>query len=361
MRYLSVYNKLKMTNKELIYQYATTGQIIPKYQFNKLPNNTKKSYIKQRVIAAKQDHKFYIKDYELFGLQINDAQNIANSLIDENLVLLIQQTENINLLFNITKDNGLDRFKKMCGAPDFVIHNNINFFIKVLKNKKEPEKIINVFSETERHKLATYLIKSEFFYDIIDETLEPIKIFDELGILSTVTRRIGDLSNDSIIEFTKRHQNSDDMIQLLYFQILSRNIKIDGYSLHRIYINSKNPQKIFQLLKLAPTSTSFTMDELRLLFSRSVNLKEYLILINSNSTEKIETNIKNRMDLYDMRRVLATVNSLENLDIFVNIMGEKLIYGMKDFTDTDWGFILEHQRMNDKIYNAILKFKKDYF
>jgi hypothetical protein len=103
------------------------------------------------------------------------------------------------------------------------------------------------------------------------------------------------------------------------------------------------------------------MDELRLLFSRSVNLKEYLILINSNSTEKIETNIKNSMDLYDMRRVLATVNSLENLDIFVNIMGEKLIYGMKDFTDTDWGFILEHQRMDDKIYNAILKFKKDYF
>jgi hypothetical protein len=42
-------------------------------------------------------------------------------------------------------------------------------------------------------------------------------------------------------------------------------------------------------------------------------------------------------------------------------MGEKLIYGMKDFTDTDWGFILEHQRMDDKIYNAILKFKKDYF
>jgi hypothetical protein len=53
-----------MSNIELIKQYADTGAILPKYQFDKLNNNLKNSYLRRRVMQA-IEHKWYdLRDHE---------------------------------------------------------------------------------------------------------------------------------------------------------------------------------------------------------------------------------------------------------------------------------------------------------
>lgn len=41
-----------MTNKDLISQYVDTGIGIPEYQFDKLSNNDKKTYLRKRLIGG---------------------------------------------------------------------------------------------------------------------------------------------------------------------------------------------------------------------------------------------------------------------------------------------------------------------
>jgi len=40
-----------MTNKELIKQYINNRQFITEYQFNKLSNSEKKSYLRARILG----------------------------------------------------------------------------------------------------------------------------------------------------------------------------------------------------------------------------------------------------------------------------------------------------------------------
>ena len=52
-----------MDNKDLISQYVDTGLGIPEYQFMQLSNNDKKTYLRKRLIAAKQYYN--IDKYEI--------------------------------------------------------------------------------------------------------------------------------------------------------------------------------------------------------------------------------------------------------------------------------------------------------
>jgi hypothetical protein len=58
-----------MTNQNLIKQYVETGKRIPEYQFNKLSNNLKKTYLRKRVMVAntpnfESDQDIFLQDWE---------------------------------------------------------------------------------------------------------------------------------------------------------------------------------------------------------------------------------------------------------------------------------------------------------
>jgi hypothetical protein len=82
-----------MTNKDLIRQYvSTTGLPIPEYQFNKLNNNLKTSYLRKRLQAAQNSSNHYLKEYEIFALPEDIKRNYINGLSDDNIHLLIQKS-----------------------------------------------------------------------------------------------------------------------------------------------------------------------------------------------------------------------------------------------------------------------------
>ena len=56
-----------MDNKDLIRQYIDTGQPIGKYQFDKLADNMKVTYLRKRMIAYQQDEDYKLNRYEIFG------------------------------------------------------------------------------------------------------------------------------------------------------------------------------------------------------------------------------------------------------------------------------------------------------
>jgi hypothetical protein len=79
-----------MTNKDLISQYVDTGLGINKYQFDKLSNNDRRTYLRKRVISMQTDSKF-LHGYEF------------SMLSDE------QKAESIKYLDNDKLENTLNR------------------------------------------------------------------------------------------------------------------------------------------------------------------------------------------------------------------------------------------------------------
>jgi hypothetical protein len=60
-----------MNNKDLISQYADSGMGIPEYQYNKLPSNDKKTYIRKRGIASlRSGGELYNYEYRLMSNEV---------------------------------------------------------------------------------------------------------------------------------------------------------------------------------------------------------------------------------------------------------------------------------------------------
>lgn len=84
-----------MTNKDLISQYVDTGIGIPRYQFDKLSNNDKKTYLRKMRISILNDYR-YVEYY--YGELPEDIQlSVVNK--NENLIVRIKNpTEKVQLV-----------------------------------------------------------------------------------------------------------------------------------------------------------------------------------------------------------------------------------------------------------------------
>lgn len=84
-----------MTNKDLISQYVDTGIGIPEYQFNKLSNNDKKTYLRKMQISIKNDTS-NIKYY--YGELPEDIQLIEIQFDVFNIRYLKNPTEKVQMI-----------------------------------------------------------------------------------------------------------------------------------------------------------------------------------------------------------------------------------------------------------------------
>ncbi len=347
-----------MTPEDLIRQYITTGQIIPKYQYDKLSNNEKKSYIKQRLVAAGQHSNYQIKDYEVLGLPPEDGKKIMSSLDKMNAVQMMSSSTNIRELLPYIDTNVIKYFKDRSGAPDFKQLRGSAFLLDALKDQEEPELIINLFTNEEK---INFRQKTESDYDIYSDILErtkqPIKIFNAIGLnMFKILEQKNDYYYHNIL---KNNNNPNDIITLLHPQIRMRQLRMDDPDLARLYISAAHPMEIYKLTRWE--IKDLTSDEITYSFAKSDNITELIETYNQMSKIRDFKKYIQYLDFYSMRRILSTVRSLENLNTFITLMGDKMIYSMKDYTNNDWEFVLKYHKVSKpNVYNELLKYQKQY-
>jgi len=92
---------INMTNKDLISQYADTGLGIPKYQFDKLSSNDKRTYFRKRLIALQHSDKF-LHGYE-FSMLTDQQKNESIKYLDDDKLeyTLNRRYDNEGLIYSL--------------------------------------------------------------------------------------------------------------------------------------------------------------------------------------------------------------------------------------------------------------------
>ena len=90
-----------MTNKDLIKQYVgSTGLSIPEYQFNKLNNNLKTSYLRKRIQATEASPREHLREYEFLALPDDVRTNYIDKLSIDNLYDTLRYSNNSYRFYN---------------------------------------------------------------------------------------------------------------------------------------------------------------------------------------------------------------------------------------------------------------------
>ena len=119
-----------MTNKDLIKQYVDTGIKISEYQFNQLNNNLKTTYLRKRVIASKLSP---LVDYELLLLPDDDRTKYINNLDSNGIHYLLKDSKEPDKIINI-----------LLSTEGFINKLDSKKINSLLKNSKELDKIKEV-------------------------------------------------------------------------------------------------------------------------------------------------------------------------------------------------------------------------
>lgn len=114
-----------MDNRDLIRQYVDTGLEISEYQFNKLSNNDKKTYMRKRIIANENGR--YLSHWEFNFL---DEENKTKTLVAS----INKKNDFISRIFNNSPDSFINHvfdllfnYYKNHGIPDFTLNQFFNF------------------------------------------------------------------------------------------------------------------------------------------------------------------------------------------------------------------------------------------
>ena len=152
-----------MNNKDLIKQYVgSTGLSIPEYQFNKLNNNLKNSYLRKRIQATEASPREYLRYFELIALPEDVRTKYINKLNSFGIDDLLNYSKERDKIINI-----------LLSTEGFI--NKLNsygiYYLFIYSN--EPDKIINILLSTKGfiNNLDSYGIKY-----LLEYSNEPDKI-----------------------------------------------------------------------------------------------------------------------------------------------------------------------------------------
>jgi hypothetical protein len=212
-----------MNNKDLIRQYvSTTGLPIPEYQFNKLNNNLKTSYLRKRLQSDNSEGGTKLEPFELLALPDDTRNNYISNLKFYRIISLLQNSKDPEKIYNILADKGIDIISQL-GSGD------MNHLVSV---SKEPDKIINILLSNKQliSNLHPSLIRLFLRY-----SNEPNKIINILG----------NIGKESIL-----NMNSDNLRLLLEFS--KRPDKIINILLsNKDFIANLNSESIYFILKFS--------------------------------------------------------------------------------------------------------------
>ena len=143
-----------MTNKDIIKQYVDTGMLIPEYQFDKLTIGLLRTYLRKRIIAAKNDQVMpedLIQNYEFNKLNKDEKDKIIPFIN-----IKYDKMSNDELEHNIRIT--LDFIYNCKSIPDFMLH------------EYNPDYINNLFSRF----LDQYKSRNMDMTNLIEEMMETI-------------------------------------------------------------------------------------------------------------------------------------------------------------------------------------------
>ena len=116
-----------MTSKDLIQQYVDTGIKISEYQFNQLNNNLRITYLRKRLMVGK------LVDYEILMLPDDIRTKYINNLDLNGIGNLLKDSKEPDKIINI-----------LLSTEGFINKLDSNGIHYLLIFSKEPEKIINL-------------------------------------------------------------------------------------------------------------------------------------------------------------------------------------------------------------------------
>jgi hypothetical protein len=221
-----------MTNKDLIKQYVDTGLQLPQYQFSKLPDWAKKTYIRKRIIAVQQhdDERVQLLPYELVAAPEEYQNQVIHKITDK----IID--------FGLDGDHGEDNTEfnfKYGSTPDLLM----NMFAD------SDAMIVKLFNNPEfRAKINADIIKDSLSW-CQDPRLIPQTLGDALFKKFVALQSVGDVK--SLIVYAQHPVN---MVEALGEPALDRLVPAtgDGDRSYQVSISdliyAYNPNEILTLL-----------------------------------------------------------------------------------------------------------------
>ena len=158
-----------MNNKDLLKQYVDIGQPINKYQYEKLTDNLKVTYLRKRMIAANQYENYEdyeIRVYEVLGAPKSHKPEMVNFLVKE----MKSYFEDCHL------SNG---FK---GNEMNYIYGNLNPVVKkVLESSVWDSRLDDIIIEFTNHKKFMKYMNLTTLNHIMDNVVNPSNVFSHMG------------------------------------------------------------------------------------------------------------------------------------------------------------------------------------
>ena len=120
-----------MNNKDLIVKYVgSTGLSIPEYQFNKLNNNLKTSYLRKRIQATEASSEERLREYEFVALPEDVRTKYINNLDSNGISYLLNYSKEPDKIINI-----------LLSTKGFINKLDSDGIYYLLKYSNEPDKI----------------------------------------------------------------------------------------------------------------------------------------------------------------------------------------------------------------------------
>lgn len=239
-----------MTNKDLLKQYVQVTNNLNEYQFNKLPNNLKKTYNRQAIIRHNNGFRpldFYVYD----SLSDNEKNDLVTSDIENRRNINSHQA--LYLVDN--KSNALiDYLTRLILLADEIRHENvysslslsiIEYYIDKL-NKSEVTEFINYIIKKEKN------LSHREWFDIIS-------MLDDLDIplillVKEYLNNGGSLGSNALSTITMYNHNPMYLIDLLgkdkYREILTKDKLSSGLSLDKWNMVGYNVSELNQIITL---------------------------------------------------------------------------------------------------------------
>ncbi len=246
-----------MSNKDLLKQYVQVINNLNEYQFNKLPNNLKKTYTRQAIIRYNNGTKpldYYIYDY-LSDKEKNDlvTSDIENSRIINNRQVLYLVDNKSNALINY--------LTRLILMGDEIRHTNVypSLSLSII------DYYVDKLNKSDVSEFITYIIKREKNLSY-HEWFDIKSVLDDLDMsLNLLVKEYlnngGSLGSNELSAITMYNINPIYLIDLLgkdkYKKILTNDKLLSGLTLDKwktVGYNVVELNKIISLLNLSDSN-----------------------------------------------------------------------------------------------------------
>jgi hypothetical protein len=154
-----------MDNRDLIKQYVDTGLEISEYQFNKLSNNDKKTYMRKRIIAHNNNRHLSYWEFNLLDEQMQ-------------IKLLVDDVNKQNLFLKVL----LSKFYNDRVAGSNNINHIFDLYYKYYKNVGIPDSVLSYMMghiEDDTH-IITKLSSKEYLQFLTPSIISSIVVSDKI-------------------------------------------------------------------------------------------------------------------------------------------------------------------------------------